>query len=550
MAAPPAAEPSRASSFAARVRAAVKEARYQEQVAENGKRGSSDSSIRPSRSEELPASRRPEKSATPTELRCKDYFGRWHSVKQLRERRNAAVLKGMRWMQKFLTADRCAALVDIGDDAACIFFEIWYTSSSSIIRGAAKGIAQELLEKYETHLLQPEKCRCKRCNGKRRTKRPVQGKDLFMQLMYLVRCKEEMGIEADAMLQAADELWCSEGLDDSNVLFGVSPEGLADVSDADWVVLIMNIMVMEFNQLLFSRRWPIKWGLKETFAFLRTHSYKGPPYDKDFKFHDSFYFVTHIAFAISAYSAIKINPKDVPWLFNYNRRACLYWVKMAHRRQVGAPADLLVDIDGLAEAVDVMRGCGLTDGGDPLLCSAALSLLTLQRPDGSWPYWVLDTSRQGANGDPLSVEPQEPNFYNLVHPTWVAVQSLRDRNFEYDRKGNTQWAQFMGRLLKQSDLRRLERKIVYEKIPKLKRGMHGTCGKTADPTESDAADDQREEILERDGAHELEDLDGEAADGEDVRVLEHAARESDDGDAASVRAEGGLSHEPMQEELK
>eukprot|EP00442_Polarella_glacialis_P022352 CAMPEP_0115128862 /NCGR_PEP_ID=MMETSP0227-20121206/51418_1 /TAXON_ID=89957 /ORGANISM="Polarella glacialis, Strain CCMP 1383" /LENGTH=76 /DNA_ID=CAMNT_0002533561 /DNA_START=10 /DNA_END=237 /DNA_ORIENTATION=- len=76
----------------------------------------------------------------------------------------------------------------------------------------------------------------------------------------------------------------------------------------------MNIMVMEFNQMLFRRRWPIRWGLQEAFAYLRTHRFKGPPYDKDYRFHDSFYLVTHIAFAVSAYSAIKTNPRDIPWL--------------------------------------------------------------------------------------------------------------------------------------------------------------------------------------------------------------------------------------------
>merc|ERR1711988_496079 len=122
---------------------------------------------------------------------------------------------------------------------------------------------------------------------------------------------------------------------------------------------------MEFNQLLFPRRWPLRWGLKEAFLSLRSRPYKGPPYDDGFKFHDSFYLVTHIAFAISAYSAIKTDPKDVPWLFDYNRRSARYWVKLANRRLSGREPNQLVDIDGLAEAVDVMRGCGLTDGGDP-----------------------------------------------------------------------------------------------------------------------------------------------------------------------------------------
>ncbi|CAJ1367506.1 unnamed protein product [Effrenium voratum] len=400
-----------------------------------------------------------------SEHKCKDYFGRWHSVKDLRDRRNAAVLKGMRWMHKFLTADRNMALIEIGDDAACIFFEIWYTSSSSILRGAARGIAQDLLERYELHLLQPSRCACKFCHGK--TSRTPRGKALFFELMYLIRCKDEMGLEASAMLSHADALWRSEGLEDTEKLFGVRQADFHKVSDSDWVVLIMNIMILEFNQLLFPRRWPIRWGLKETFDFVRGHRFCGPPYDRSFRFHDSFYFVTHIAFAITAYSAIKMNPKDVPWLYNYNRRACLYWVKMARYRESSEP-QLLVDIDGLSEAMDVLRGCGLTDGGDRLLCSATLALLDLQQSDGSWPYWVLHLKEVGSLGEPLACVSPSPNLYEQIHPTWVAVQSLRDRNFEYDRKGNIKWGQYMAKLLKQSNLRKLEHKIAYGKLPRLR----------------------------------------------------------------------------------
>merc|ERR1719272_1822607 len=192
------------------------------------------------------------------------------------------------------------------------------------------------------------------------------------------------------MMTAADELWKECDLSNTDFLFGASPDEFPDITDDDWVVLIMNVMVLEFNQLLFRRRWPLRWGLREVFEHLRTRQYWGPPYDWAYKFHDSFYLATHIVFAISAYSAIKTNPKDVPWLFDYNRRSCAYWVQQSWRRFSGKQADRLIDIDGLSEAVDVMRGCGLTDGGDPLLCSATLALLALQKPDGSWPYWMLD----------------------------------------------------------------------------------------------------------------------------------------------------------------
>ena len=81
--------------------------------------------------------------------------------------------------------------------------------------------------------------------------------------------------------------------------------------------------------------------------------------------------------------------------------------------------ELLLDLDGLSEAVDVLRGCGLTDGGDRLLCSATRVLLQLQQADGSWPHWELDVSRRGPCGEPLLTE-GKPSAYEQVHPTWVA----------------------------------------------------------------------------------------------------------------------------------
>lgn len=48
--------------------------------------------------------------------------------------RGKAVLKGMKYMAKFLKRDNFKALYEIGDDAPSIFFEIWYTSANSQIR--------------------------------------------------------------------------------------------------------------------------------------------------------------------------------------------------------------------------------------------------------------------------------------------------------------------------------------------------------------------------------------------------------------------------------
>eukprot|EP00966_Prymnesium_polylepis_P137212 3170652-Prymnesium_polylepis.1 len=79
--------------------------------------------------------------------------GKPHDLAQLRVQRNAAVMKGMKFLYKFFKKDNYSALHEIGDDAPSIFFECWYTSANSAIRMAAKGLCKHLLPVYEHKLL-------------------------------------------------------------------------------------------------------------------------------------------------------------------------------------------------------------------------------------------------------------------------------------------------------------------------------------------------------------------------------------------------------------
>ena len=54
-----------------------------------------------------------------------DLAGGQHDIAALRERRNAAVTKGMVFMHKFFKKNNFAALHEVGDDAPSIFFECW-----------------------------------------------------------------------------------------------------------------------------------------------------------------------------------------------------------------------------------------------------------------------------------------------------------------------------------------------------------------------------------------------------------------------------------------
>merc|ERR1719409_1353533 len=68
----------------------------------------------------------------------------------------------------------------------------------------------------------------------------------------------------------------------------------------------------------------------------------------------------------------------------------MYWTQLAQTRLSGRIPNLYVDIDGLAEAVDCFRCCGLTDANDPQVCTASVQLLSFQRKDGSWPTLLYE----------------------------------------------------------------------------------------------------------------------------------------------------------------
>lgn len=103
-----------------------------------------------------------------------------------------------------------------------------------------------------------------------------------------------------------------------------------------------------------------------------------------------------------------------------------------------------VDIDGVSECVDVLRGAGLTEGSDRLLCEGVRWLLDEQKSNGSWAY----TSHGGKDAN--------PDAYSLIHPTWVASQALRDRDYKIERRGNVIWKDFIAKIIKQTEFHVLE----------------------------------------------------------------------------------------------
>ena len=133
--------------------------------------------------------------------------------------------------------------------------------------------------------------------------------------------------------------------------------------------------------------------------------------DPNMHFQDSFYLATHIIYATSAYSGVKTFESDMPWLYKYIRRSFSFWMTQA-RLKLKDPG-VYVDVDGVGEALDNLRGTGLTEVTDSMVCEGTVWLLDIQLKNGSWPVWF-----DGGDDD------DSHDSYDLMHSTWVCTQVM------------------------------------------------------------------------------------------------------------------------------
>ena len=398
---------------------------------------------------------------------ARDLLGKKHSINDMNKSRLKSVYKGLRWLRDFLRKDKYKALYEIGDDAPSVFFEIWYTSADSRIRAESKGYAREFMTKLEKRLLKGDE---------------PPDREKFFSLMFLARIRHEMDDikELDILLEAADRGWKAHEFKNTDRLFDVALINIDNVGTDPWLLLLMRILIMEYNGLLFPKRYPLKWGMKEALIALRSLPLDGPGAPD---FHHSFYLATHIVYALGAYQAIKTAEVDCPWLFKYLRVSMRYWMKESWKhfkvekrkkaRTVIKAASItsgennndniddknddnsdddddkddkddfvFVDIDGVSEVVDVLRGCGLTDASDRLVCEGSKFLMATQLKAGNWPYWNAEDGKSSK---------KTADSYDFLHPTWVAVQALRDRDFKLDRPAAEKWRGWIYKLIKQTD---------------------------------------------------------------------------------------------------
>ncbi len=104
--------------------------------------------------------------------------------------------------------------------------------------------------------------------------------------------------------------------------------------------------------------------------------------------------VTHVVYTVNDYQAHPISPAELPDEFEFLKSHAL-------------DRDVLEDGELLGEFVDTLRSFGMTLNDEPIRRGFE-ELLSKQNPDGSW-------------GDPSG-----KSVYGRYHPTWTAIDALRE----------------------------------------------------------------------------------------------------------------------------
>jgi hypothetical protein len=140
---------------------------------------------------------------------------------------------------------------------------------------------------------------------------------------------------------------------------------------------------------------PLGASYPETVALLpRMRPYRGYEAGKNPEFIDTAYAITHVVYTMNDYGTWRLRPEWLPAEFEFlkaNLRASI----------------LLKDPETTGEFVDSLKALGLADS-DPLIRTGTEYLLATQHRDGSW-------------GDVA-----EKDVYQRYHPTWTAIDGLRD----------------------------------------------------------------------------------------------------------------------------
>ncbi len=129
--------------------------------------------------------------------------------------------------------------------------------------------------------------------------------------------------------------------------------------------------------------------------------YRGAEGGKNADWGKQTYAITHVIYTLNGYSRYRLRPEWLPGEFAFLKS------NMAENIASGDP-------ETMGEFLDTLKSFGLTFD-DPLIRTGTEFVLSKQNGDGSW-------------GDPA-----DPDIYNRYHPTWTAIDGLRDYAWKGER---------------------------------------------------------------------------------------------------------------------
>lgn len=366
--------------------------------------------------------------------------------------RKAAVARGLDFLSAFFAHDE--RLFALGAQCVSTFYDIYLSETDTELCERARGEALQLLARLERHWLTAWP--------------PAESwtRDHFLEVVTLARYAPA-GFDPQPLLALA-QVAAASSIDLRNLTleqFGDLPfMGTADWYDTMHAAFRFEYCVHACPDCRFAASPRV--GMRECFSALRRLSLEAPcqcsPHSE---FGECYYLATHATYWLSAFGATQ-RVTACPWLYAYVRRVLEFWMRQADLRDAGTPGEdaadglVYVDLDGVAECVDVLRGvesaerdavCGaaasgagdddgddaglaqrqqvraVMDGLPALLARASGWLLKWQREDGSWPptRHARDPLRtkQFAHASDVAADA----LYNAMHPTWTATMALCDR---------------------------------------------------------------------------------------------------------------------------
>jgi hypothetical protein len=122
--------------------------------------------------------------------------------------------------------------------------------------------------------------------------------------------------------------------------------------------------------------------------------YRGRDFGANPEYYDILYAVTHVVYTQNDYNLFRLSPHSLPDEFAFLKSNL-------------GEAIALRDPETMGELLDCLKSFGLRED-DPLIRTGTEYLLSSQNPDGSWGNMKTD------------------DIYLRYHPTWTAVDGLRD----------------------------------------------------------------------------------------------------------------------------